>query len=264
MAAFMNAPKRADMPVREGERIAKYLSRAGKASRRDAERLIAEGRVSVDGKTLDTPAVLVMGSEDIRIDGQRVEAPKAARLFRYNKPVGTLVTRADPEGRPTVFDQMPPGLPRVIAIGRLDLASEGLLLLTTDGSLARHLELPATGWTRRYRVRVHGRLNERGFDQLAKGAEIDGIRYGPIVVQVEKSTGTNHWLIVSLKEGKNREVRKAMSYIGLDVNRLIRIAYGPFLLGGLERGDVQEVTPRQMRDFLGKDWAKDQGKAGRG
>ena len=250
-----SAPKSAPSPNETartaGERVAKFLSRAGVCSRRDAEARIGEGRVSVDGVTLTSPATFVTGTEDIRVDGQRVSGAESARLFRYHKPIGELVTARDPQGRATVFDKLPPELPRLVTIGRLDLNSEGLLLMTNDGGLARHLELPATGWTRRYRIRAFGKLDMARLEKLSKGVTIDGIRYGAIHVQHDRTQGHNHWLSVSLKEGKNREVRKVMGHVGLTVNRLIRTAYGPFLLGQLGKGEIAEVPPKQLREFLG-------------
>ncbi len=247
-------------PADTGERIAKVLARAGVCSRRQAEILIAEGRVSVDGKTLDTPAVKVRPTQDIRVDGTRVAKPEAPRLFRYHKPTGLLVTRTDPDGRATVFQKLPKTLPRLVAVGRLDLNSEGLLLLTNDGGLARTLELPATGWRRRYRVRAHGRVTQGALEKLLKGVTVDGERFAPIEVLVEKSpegkSGTNSWLVVTLTEGKNREVRRALGAVGLTVNRLIRTGYGPFQLGALARGEVAEVPPKTMREQLGKMLAK--------
>lgn len=240
----------------EGERIAKVLARAGVASRREAERLIEQGRVSVNAQTLTTPAFKVPPGADIRVDGEAVGAPQITRLFRYHKPPGLMTTHKDPQGRPTVFDNLPAGLPRVISVGRLDLSSEGLLLLTNDGELARRLELPATGWTRRYRVRAHGRVTQAQLDALQNGITVEGVRYGPIQAKLETGktdrTGTaNVWLTVALKEGKNREVRNVLRALGLQVNRLIRTSYGPFVLGALEEGDAQEVLQRQMRDLLG-------------
>lgn len=238
-----------------GERIAKALARAGVASRRGAEALIAQGRVSVDGVTLTSPAITVTAGQDIRVDGEPVRAAERVRLFRYHKPPGLLVTRSDPQGRPTIFDRLPHALPRLIAVGRLDLNSEGLLLLTNDGGLARTLELPSTGWTRRYRARAHGRITQAKLDGLAKGITVDGERFGPIHATLETSVrgreAANVWITVALKEGKNREVRRALESLGLTVNRLIRTGYGPFLLGGLKRGEVVEVLGKTLREQLG-------------
>lgn len=238
-------------PHSEKMRIAKYLSRAGIASRREAERLITGGRVSIDGMVLDTPAFLVDGSEDIRVDGEAVGAPAAPRLWRYHKPAGLITSHKDEQDRPTVFERLPETMPRVISVGRLDLNSEGLLLLTNDGALARKLELPKTGWTRRYRVRAWGRVSQEQLDKLQKGVMLDGHRSGPIEAKIESVKGDNAWIDVRLKEGKNREVRRAMETLNLKVNRLIRISFGPFILGNLARGAVDEVRPKQLREQLG-------------
>ena len=237
-----------------GERIAKYLARAGLCSRRDAEKLIADGRVSVDGKVLDTPAVKVSDANAITVDGVPVAAPEASRLWRYHKPKGLVTTARDPEGRPTVFGKMPPEMPRVISIGRLDISSEGLLLLTNDGELARRLELPATGWTRRYRVRVRGQVDDKALAALSRGITVEGVRYGPIEAARDDaaSGGTNQWLTIGLKEGKNREVRRVLGALGLDVSRLIRVSYGPFQLGDMVPGAVVEVPARVLRAQLGQ------------
>ncbi len=236
----------------KAERIAKVMARAGLCSRREAERWIAEGRVVVDGKTLATPAVTVSGENTVLVDGQPLPAAAPARLWRYHKPVGLVTSHADPQGRPTVFARLPDALPRVISIGRLDLNSEGLLLLTNDGGLARRLELPETGWTRRYRVRVHGRPDESKLKALEKGVTVSGLTYGPIKAVLDKQARANAWLTVSLEEGRNREIRKVMEHLGLEVNRLIRLAYGPFQLGNLGRGQVAEVTGKVVREQLGK------------
>jgi 23S rRNA pseudouridine2605 synthase len=236
--------------ARGGERIAKRLARAGVCSRRDAERLIAEGRVSVNGRVLDTPAVVVRPGDRILFDGKPVPEPEPTRLWRYHKPEGLVTTARDEKGRPTVFDRLPPDLPRVVSVGRLDLTSEGLLLLTNDGELARRLELPATGWMRRYRVRVHGAADEDRLTGLSRGVDVDGVRYGPIEAVLEKVQGSNAWLMVGLREGKNREIRKVMEHLGLSVTRLIRTAYGPFQLGKLGRGEVEEVPARVIRDQI--------------
>jgi 23S rRNA pseudouridine2605 synthase len=235
----------------KGERIAKYLARAGVCSRRDAERLIADGRVKVDGKALTTPAFLVTGAERIQVDGQRVAAPEDPRLWRYHKPDGLITTHRDPEGRPTIFERLPPELPRVISIGRLDLTSEGLLLLTNDGGLARRLELPATGWLRRYRVRVHGQPEVEQLARLANGVTVEGVRYGAIQATLDHAKGANAWLTMGLREGKNREIRRVLEFLGLRVTRLIRTGYGPFQLGMLARGAVEEVPAKVLRDQLG-------------
>ena len=239
-----------------GERIAKYLARAGVGSRRECERLIEQGIVTVDGKVLESPAFKVTGAEDIRVDGSRVGGKEKTRLFRYYKPVGLVTTHKDPEGRPTVFDALPPGLPRVISVGRLDLNTEGLLLLTNDGELARHLELPSTGWVRRYRVRVYGYVTQARLDTLKDGVEVEGIKYGPITAKLDSTKGHNSWLTVSFREGKNREIRRVMESLELKVNRLIRLSYGPFQLGGLKEGEVEEITPKAMEELLGKKWVQ--------
>ncbi|WP_417496972.1 pseudouridine synthase [Maricaulis sp.] len=234
-----------------GERIAKYLARAGVASRREVERMIEGGRVKVDGKTLDTPAFKVTGRETIVVDGVLVETPEATRLWLYHKPAGLVTTHSDPEGRETVFDRLPKEIGRVISIGRLDLTSEGLLLLTNDGALARALELPSTGWTRRYRARAFGTIDNAAIAKLQAGITVEGIKYGPMEVEVERETGSNIWLTIGIKEGKNREVRRALDAVGLRVNRLIRIAYGPFQLGQIDRGEVKSVASRVLKDQCG-------------
>jgi 23S rRNA pseudouridine2605 synthase len=225
------------------ERIAKRLARAGVASRREVERLIEAGRVAVNGERLTTPAVKVSPADRVTLDGRPVGAVQPTRLFRYHKPPGLVTTHRDPQGRPTVFDSLPPGLPRLISIGRLDLNSEGLLLLTNDGELARRLELPSSGLVRRYRARARGHVDPARLARLKDGITVDGVRYGPIAAEIEPGHdgGANQWLVLSLAEGKNREVRRVLEAIGLTVNRLIRIAYGPYELGSLERGDVAEL-----------------------
>ena len=233
-----------------GERIAKVMARAGLCSRRDAERWIADGRVAVNGRAVTSPALNVTDTDRVEVDGKPLPEKEATRVWRYHKPAGRVTTHKDPEGRPTIFDDLPPGLPRVITVGRLDLNSEGLLLLTNDGELARHLELPSTGWTRRYRVRAHGRADETRLKALSRGVTIDGVAYGPVQADFEKQQGANVWLTVGLREGKNREVRKVMESVGLEVNRLIRLSYGPFQLGKLARGAVEEVSRRILKDQL--------------
>ena len=233
-----------------GERIAKWLARAGVASRRDAEKLLAEGRIRLNNAPVAHPATFVSAGDLVVVDGVVVDAPERTRLWRYHKPVGLVTTHRDPQGRPTVFEKLPPGLPRVISVGRLDLNSEGLLLLTNDGALARKLELPATGWIRRYRVRVHGPVDERRLAALAHGVTIDGVAYGTIEAGLDFRRGDNAWLTVSLREGRNREVRRVMAHVGLAVARLIRIAYGTFQLGTLPRGTVNEIPARVLRDQL--------------
>jgi 23S rRNA pseudouridine2605 synthase len=235
----------------EGERIAKVLARAGLCSRRDAERWIGEGRVWVNGKKLGSPALNVAPDDDIRVDGKPIPKAQRTRLWRYHKPSGLVTTHRDEKGRATIFDELPKGLPRVISIGRLDLTSEGLLLLTNDGALARRLELPATGWARRYKVRVHGTPDPERLAGLAKGITLDGVRYGPIEAKLEREQGSNAWITVSLREGKNREIRKVMEHLGLGVTRLIRLAYGPFQLGHLPRGAVEEVPGKVLAEQLG-------------
>ena len=242
------APKNAD----DGERIAKVLAHAGVASRREAERMIEDGRVSLNGKILKTPAVKVGPGDDVRVDGKPIAARPPTRLWRHHKPDGKVTTHADPQGRETVFQSLPKELGRVISIGRLDLTSEGLLLLTNDGELARVLELPSTGWTRRYRVRAYGEITEEAIEKLKKGISVEGVKYGPIEVIVDRRTGSNTWLTVGLKEGKNREVRKVLSAVGLTVNRLLRTAYGPFQLGALEKGNTEEIRRSVLREQLGK------------
>lgn len=238
-----------------GERIARFLARAGIASRRAAETLIAEGRVKLGGRVVETPATFVSPGDAVSVDGRAVAAPEHTRLFRHHKPDGLVTTHKDPQGRPTVFEKLPAGLPRLISVGRLDLNSEGLLLLTNDGALARKLELPSNGWIRRYRARVHGWVDEAALAWLAKGITVEGVKYGPIQAGLDSRQGTNAWLTVSLQEGKNREVRRVLAHLGLQVTRLIRTAYGPFQLGSLPRGAVEEVNAKTMRDQLGLDVA---------
>lgn len=234
------------------QRIAKVLARAGLCSRRDAERWIAEGRVTLDGAVLTSPAVNVTAASDIRVDGKPLPEPDRPRLWRYHKPAGLVTTHRDERGRPTVFSALPKELPRLISIGRLDLNSEGLLLLTNDGALARRLELPATGWVRRYKVRVHGEVDAARLVPLERGIKIDGAAYGPIRARLERQQGSNAWVTLSLQEGKNREVRRVLEHLGYPVTRLIRLAYGPFQLGHLPRGAVEEVPRKALDEQLGR------------
>jgi 23S rRNA pseudouridine2605 synthase len=236
----------------EGERIAKAIARAGLCSRRDAEQLIAEGRVRLNGKVLASPAINVMPSDNIQIDGKPLPQKEESRLWRYHKPVGLVTSHKDPEGRRTVFEALRERLPRVISIGRLDINTEGLLLLTNDGELARLLELPATGWVRRYRVRAYGRLDPQALEKLRGGITLEGVHYGPIEARIDKVQGDNAWLTIAIREGKNREVKKICEHLGLQVNRLIRISFGPFQLGDLERGEVAEVPARVLAEQLGR------------
>jgi 23S rRNA pseudouridine2605 synthase len=239
----------------EGDRVAKALARAGVASRREVERLIEAGRVALNGRVLTSPAVKVEAGDILTVDGEVVEDAEPARLFRYHKPAGLVTSHKDPQGRPTVFERLPEGLPRLISVGRLDLNSEGLLLLTNDGALARALELPATGVVRRYRARAHGRITQERLDRLQAGVTVEGVRYGPIEARLDKAKegpqGANVWLTVTLSEGKNREVRRVLESVGLKVNRLIRLSYGPLALGTLGVGDIEEVGPRVVREQFG-------------
>lgn len=233
--------------------MAKVLARAGVCSRRDAERLIADGRVKLNGKVLDTPAVKVTEKDKLQVDGKPIGAAEATRVWRYHKPSGLVTTHRDPGGRATVFQHLPQDMPRVISVGRLDLTSEGLLLLTNDGELARRLELPANGWLRRYRARAYGRVEQEELDKLKNGITVEGVRYGPIDARLERAAA-NSWITVSITEGKNREVRRVLEALGLKVNRLIRIAYGPFQLGTLAPGAVEEIPRKVLKDQLGKDF----------
>jgi 23S rRNA pseudouridine2605 synthase len=242
-----------------GERIAKVIARAGLASRRQAEAWIVAGRVAVNGLVIASPALNVSASDRIAVDGEPLPRRERTRLFLYHKPRGLLTTHADPAGRPTIFGVLPKSLPRVISVGRLDINTEGLLLLTNDGGLARALELPATGWLRRYRVRAHGEVKQDELDRLRNGITIDGIRYGEIEAKLDRaqgsaqgSSGRNVWLTFAIREGKNREVKNVMDHLGLAVNRLIRVSFGPFQLGDLPEGGVEEVKTRTLRDQLGE------------
>lgn len=240
-------------PVPEApQRIAKVLARAGLCSRRDAERWIAEGRVTLDGQVLNSPAINVTETSNIRVDGKPLPETDRPRLWRYHKPAGLVTTHRDERGRPTVFEKLPKDLPRLISVGRLDLNSEGLLLLTNDGALARRLELPATGWTRRYKVRVHGEVDPERLAALERGITVDGVRYGPIRARLERQQGSNAWVTLSLQEGKNREVRRVLERLGYPVTRLIRLSYGPFQLGSLPRGTVEEVPRKALDEQLGR------------
>ncbi|HYC24445.1 MAG TPA: pseudouridine synthase [Roseiarcus sp.] len=242
-----------------GERIAKAMARAGLCSRRDAEAWIAAGRVSVNGQILKSPAVNVTARDEIRVDGAPLVARERTRLFMFHKPRGLVTTARDPEGRPTIFQALPEGAPRLVAIGRLDINTEGLLLLTNDGGLARVLELPATGWLRRYRVRAHGTIDQAALDPLTHGATIDGIAYGGIEAKLDRAQGANVWLTIGLREGKNREIKRVLEHLGLKVNRLIRVSFGPFQLGGLEEGELVEAPTRVVREQIGPRLAREAG-----
>jgi len=235
-----------------GDRIAKYLARAGVASRRDAEKLLADGKVRMNNVVITHPATFVSDGDLVTVGGKLVDTPDKTRLWRYHKPEGLVTTHRDPEDRPTVFQKMPAHLPRVVSVGRLDLNSEGLLLLTNDGALARQLELPSNGWLRRYRVRVFGAVDAYALASLAKGVTIEGVRYGEIEAAIDSRKGDNTWLTMSLREGRNREIRRVLMHLGYRVSRLIRVAYGPFQLGMLERGAVEEVTGKVLREQLPK------------
>ncbi|MGY4433587.1 pseudouridine synthase [Bradyrhizobium sp. F1.13.1] len=239
-------------PKKAGERIAKVLSRAGLASRRDAEEMVTQGRVSVNGRVINSPALDITSNDVVTVDGKPLPERERTRLFLYHKPRGLMTTHDDPEGRPTVFDNLPEGLPRLISVGRLDFNTEGLLLLTNDGGLARTLELPDTGWLRRYRVRAHGDVTQAQLDELKNGIEIEGVKYGPIDATLERDQGANVWLVFAIREGKNREVRNVCAHLGLEVNRLIRVSYGPFQLGEVPEGQVEEIKSRVLRDQLGE------------
>ena len=246
-----------------GMRIAKAIARAGLCSRRDAERWIEEGRVVVDGKTLTSPALVVTGNEKILVDGKALPQADGVRLWRYHKPKGLVTTHKDPEGRETVFDKLPDAMPRVISVGRLDYNSEGLLLLTNDGALARHMELPTTAWIRRYRARAWGNVTPEQLEALSKGVTVDGVRYAPMEARLDREQGDNVWLTIGLREGKNREVRNVLASLGMTVNRLIRVSYGPFQLQDLKPGEVQEVDRRVLRDQMGPQHADALGLTGR-
>jgi len=244
----------------KGDRIAKVLARAGVASRREAERMIEAGRVSVNGKALTSPALNVTSKDKIAIDNKPIAEAEETRLWLYNKPTGLVTTNSDEKGRETVFDHLPEDLPRVMTVGRLDLNSEGLLLLTNDGALKRKLELPSTGWLRKYRVRVNGRPTDDTLAPLRKGVVLDREKFQPMNVSIDRQQGANAWLTVGIREGKNREIRRAMESVGLTVNRLIRISYGPFQIGQLKTGAVEEVRRKIVRDQLGLDMPTEQAK----
>jgi len=233
------------------ERIAKVMARAGVASRREVERMIEAGRVTVNGHGISSPALNVTPTDTITLDGKVLAKPARARLFRFHKPVGLVTTTHDEKGRKTVFDALPENLPRLMSIGRLDITSEGLLLLTNDGELKRKLELPSTGWSRKYRVRVNGTPDEAALAPLRKGPTIDGTRYKPMQISIDRQQGSNAWLTIRLEEGKNREIRRAMEHLGLKVNRLIRVSYGPFQLGELKSGETEEIRAKALQDQLG-------------
>ncbi|UYV37802.1 rRNA pseudouridine synthase [Rhodobacteraceae bacterium D3-12] len=249
----MNAksPSKPNADTPPGDRIAKVIARAGVASRREAERMITEGRVTVNGEVITRAALNVTDKDKIVVNGKPLDAPEPARLWLYHKPTGLVTTTRDEQGRPTIYDDLPADLPRVMSVGRLDLNSEGLLLLTNDGAVKRRLELPSTGWLRRYRVRVNGRPTEDTFAPLRDGITIEGEHFQPMIISLDRQQGANAWITVALREGKNREVRRAMEAVNLTVNRLIRTSYGPFQLGQLKQGEVQEVRGRVLREQLG-------------
>lgn len=249
------SPKAGEAPMR----VAKAIAQAGLCSRRDAERWIEAGRVAINGRLLDTPARTVTARDTVTVDGKPLPGKQPVRLWRYHKPRGLVTTHRDPEGRPTVFARLPGDMPRVVSIGRLDVATEGLLLLTTDGALARHLELPSTRWLRRYRVRAKGSVTQDRLDAMKGGVEIEGVRYGEVLARLDRVQGANVWLTVALREGKNREVKRIAAHLGLTVNRLIRVSFGPFSLGELAPGALEEVKPRILADQLGPNLAAEFG-----
>ncbi|MFY0635791.1 MAG: rRNA pseudouridine synthase [Vannielia sp.] len=236
-----------------GDRIAKVLARAGLASRREAEKIVEAGRVTVNGKIIDSPALNVTEADTITVDGKPLAAPEPPRLWLYHKPAGLVTTERDEKGRETVFANLPEDMPRVVSVGRLDLNSEGLLLLTNDGDIKRRLELPSTGWVRKYRVRLHGTPEDADFEPLRRGLTVEGVKYQPMTITLDRQQGSNAWATVSLREGKNREIRRAMEAVNLTVNRLLRVSYGPFRLGDLKAGAVEEIKARVLRDQLGLD-----------
>jgi 23S rRNA pseudouridine2605 synthase len=236
----------------QSERIAKRMARAGLCSRREAEKWILAGRVRVNNKLLETPAFTVTDRDKVEVDGKVIARKERTRLWLFHKPAGTVTTNQDPEGRKTIYDNLPEDLPRLVSVGRLDINTEGLLLMTNDGGLSRVLELPSTGWLRRYRVRVHGRVKQEELDELQNGIAVEGILYGSIEARIEHEQGTNAWLSVSLREGKNREIKKVFGHLGLEVTRLIRISFGPFQLGDQPAGTIREIRSRMLRDQLGE------------
>ncbi|HUQ36453.1 MAG TPA: pseudouridine synthase [Aestuariivirga sp.] len=240
----------------EGERIAKVIARAGVCSRREAEQLILDGHVTLNHKVLKTAAINVTDADQIRINGKPLPQKEESKLWRYHKPEGLVVSHKDPQGRPSVFDKLAQQLPRVVSIGRLDINTEGLLLLTNDGEIERLLELPSSGWIRRYRVRAYGKMDDAGLAKLGQGVEIEGVRYGPVEARVESSQGDNVWMTVAIREGKNREVKKICEYLGLQVNRLIRTSFGPFQLGELKRGGIEEIPQKFWQEQLGGKFRK--------
>jgi 23S rRNA pseudouridine2605 synthase len=243
----------------EGERIAKVMARAGLCSRREAETWIAAGRVAVNGQVLASPAFNVGPRDAVTVDDKPMMARERTRLFRYHKPRGLVTTARDPEGRPTVFAQLPKNLPRLVSVGRLDLTSEGLLLLTNDGGLKRALELPETGWLRRYRVRANGKVTQERLDGLKRGVTVEGVAYGAVDAKLDRAQGANVWLTIGMREGKNREIRKVLGSLGLTVNRLIRVSYGPFQLLELEAGEIEEVHTRTLREQVSEKIAREAG-----
>ena len=245
--------KNSNVSLYTNTRIAKAIAHSGLCSRRDAEKWIAQGRVSINGKCLDTPAYIIKENDKITVDGEPLAQPQNIRLWRYHKPKGLVTTHKDPEGRTTVFEALAANrdMPRVISIGRLDINTEGLLLLTTNGDLARTIELPETGWLRRYRVRANGRVSQQQLDKLAKGITVEGVRYGPIQAELEKQQGANNWIKMGLREGKNREIKKVLAALGLQVNRLIRTSYGPFVLGEMKVSECKEISQKALSEQLG-------------